>query len=76
MDPYELKIGGAHLTVRPREDGTYEVFRGDTRLAHLYPDVTNEGIIWETADWIDDEYATTIGMAIEEHEKHNAYGPF
>jgi hypothetical protein len=76
MDPYELKIGGAHLTVRPNEDGTYIIFRGETKLAHLYPDVTSGGTVWETADWIDDEYAAIIGKAIEEHEQHKAFGFF
>lgn len=75
MDPFELMIGGAQLTIRPKEDGTYLVFRGETKLAQLNPDITNdEEIVWETADWMDAEYATTIGKAIEEHEKHDTYG--
>lgn len=70
MDPFELMIGGAQLTIRPREDGTYLVFRGETKLAQLVPDITDdEDIVWETSDWMDDEYASTIGKAIEEHEK-------
>ena len=73
MDPYELKIGGVHLTIRPTDDGTYLVYRGETKLANLYPESTADGIIWETSDWIDDEYATLIGRAIEEHEKHDGH---
>lgn len=76
MDPYELKLEGATLIVRPEEDGTYMIFRGDTKLAHLYPDQTDNGIVWETADWIDDEYANMIGKAIEAHETNEAYGLF
>jgi hypothetical protein len=73
MDPYEIKIGGVHLTVRPNEDGTYVIFRGETRLAKLSADDISGVIVWETDDWIDDEYATTIGEAIEEHEKNNVF---
>lgn len=70
-DPYEIKIGGAILTVRPEEDGSYKVFRGETELAHLHPEVEDNKTTWETYNWIDDEYAGLIGEAIEEYEHIN-----
>jgi len=69
MSPYEVKIGGATLTVRPQEDGTYLIYRNNLKLAQLVNKVSEHGTIWETTDWIDDEYARQIGAAIEEYEE-------
>ncbi len=69
MDPYELTVEGARLLVRPQNDGTYLIYRANFKIGRLYPDVTESGVVWETADGIDDNYAVSIGKAIEGYEQ-------
>ncbi|MNR45746.1 hypothetical protein D3C85_1646280 [compost metagenome] len=56
--------------VHPQDDGSFDIFRGESKLANLSPsidDVTG-GTQWETADLISSEYVKQIGELIEEHE--------
>ena len=68
MDPYDINLAGEALTIHPQEDGTYLVIKGYERVMHLYPDVTNMGVTWHTADLIPMEYMKQVGELIEEHE--------
>lgn len=67
MEPYEIELAGAVLTIHPEGDGTYLVYDRGEKLARLYPDVTAAGAIWESAD-ITPDLAQQIGELIEEHE--------
>jgi hypothetical protein len=68
MDPFTICLHGVRLTVYPQEGGVYRVFRGSNKLADLYHDDSNSSILWETRDWVDQNYVDEIGKEIEEHE--------
>ena len=68
MEPYEINLVGEILTVQPEEDGTYLILRKSNQIARLYPDVTVDGVQWETGDLLDPDYVKQIGELIEEHE--------
>ena len=67
MEPFDVKIIDEILTVHPQEDGSYQVFRGDTPLATLTPHVNESGVTWETDDLIASEYIQQIGEMIVVH---------
>lgn len=67
MEPFEVKIIDEILTVHPQEDKSYQVFRGDTPLATLTPQVNESGLTWETDDFIASEYVQQIGEMITIH---------
>ncbi|WP_159452560.1 hypothetical protein [Pedobacter nyackensis] len=54
----------------PQADGTFQIFRGENKIATLTPsiDEATGSIIWETAELISLEYVRQIGELIEEHE--------
>nr|WP_199083017.1 hypothetical protein [Pedobacter sp. ASV19] len=68
MDPFTICLHGVRLTVYPQESGVYKVFRGSNKLAELYHDDSNSDNLWETRDWVDQNYVDEIGKEIEEHE--------
>ncbi|RZJ64177.1 MAG: hypothetical protein EOO47_27190 [Flavobacterium sp.] len=69
MEGYEIELAGDVLTVKPQEDGSFEVFNGNSRLGNLTPkikdDLTNE---WLSSDLIGYDYAQQIGELIFERE--------
>ncbi|SMC53130.1 hypothetical protein SAMN04488101_101131 [Pedobacter nyackensis] len=70
MDPFEINLVGETLWVMPQADGTFQIFRGENKIATLTPsiDEATGSIIWETAELISLEYVRQIGELIEEHE--------
>jgi hypothetical protein len=69
MEEYEIELAGDLLTIKPQEDGSFEVFNGNNRLGNLTPkikdDLTNE---WLSSDLIGYDYAQQIGELIFERE--------
>jgi hypothetical protein len=65
--PFEVKIIDEILTVHPQEDGSYQVFRGDTPLATFTSHLSESGVTWETDDFIASDYVQQIGEMIEIH---------
>lgn len=69
MEPFEINLLGERLMVHPQPDGSFQVFRGETKLATLIP---NENSYmdngWTSLDLISSEYVQQIGELIEEHE--------
>ena len=66
-DPYAIRLHGINLTIYPREDGTYDVYKESRQLAQVYPELENSQIVWESTGWIDKDYINEIGKKIEEH---------
>lgn len=69
MEEYEVELAGDILTVKPQQNGSFEIFNGDTRLGNLAPqiksDLTNQ---WLSSDLIGYDYAQQIGELIFERE--------
>lgn len=70
MEPFEINLVGEILRVEPKADGSFDIFRGDSKLATLTPSIDDNtgGTVWETAELISSEYVKQIGELIEEHE--------
>ena len=65
--PFEVKLIDEILTVHPQEDESYQVFRGDTLLATLWPRLNESGVTWEADDFIASDYVQQIGQMIAAH---------
>lgn len=75
-DPYSIRLHGINLTVYPKEDGTYDVYKESRQIAQLYPGMERNEVVWESTGWIDEDYINEIGKKIEEQnltkEKKNS----
>jgi len=67
-DPYSIRLHGINLTVYPREDGSYDVYKESRQIAKLYTEMEHNQVVWESTHWIDKDYINEIGKKIEEHE--------
>lgn len=69
MEQFDINLIGETLTVYPQADESYQVFRGETLLATLIPNIDEDtgGTTWETYDLISSEYVQQIGELIDEH---------
>lgn len=70
MEQFEIILVGETLTIHPKEDETFHVFRGEALLAVIFPSIDKDtgAIVWETADLIDSDYVLQIGELIEKHD--------
>lgn len=70
MEPFEINLLGESLRIEPQADESFDIFRGETKLATLIPgtDPVTGGVQLETTDLISSEYVKQIGELIEEHE--------
>jgi hypothetical protein len=69
MEAFEIEVatGGSSITytVRPLEDGKFEVKQEDDLVGVVYPNTKEQGITWYTDDDIDDDLLENIGNAIQ-----------
>jgi hypothetical protein len=69
MDTFEIEVatGGSSITytIKPLEDGSFQVFQKDDIVGVVFPNTREKGITWTTDDDIDDDLLENIGKAIE-----------
>lgn len=62
--PYLIRVSDRLLAVLPMEDGVYRVIDDETILADLFPEITANGICWNSFGQLPVCLADEIGQQI------------
>lgn len=68
-EPFNIEVRGLTLLVIPLEDGTFDVFKGQTLFCNLFADIgIDTEPVWATSALVDQELVDEMGYAIEMKE--------
>ncbi|MEN0095920.1 MAG: hypothetical protein AAGB30_11095 [Pedobacter sp.] len=69
MDEFQVDIDGLVITIKPDEDGHFDIFKKGSKLGTIEPNIMDDGnLVWSTADLMAISFAQKSGMAIEKKE--------
>lgn len=65
-EPFSIEVHGKLLLVIPQEDGTFDVYEGDSLYCNLFADIgIDTEPVWASAQLIAQDIIDEIGYAIE-----------
>lgn len=65
-EPFEINVQDAQLVVIPLEDGTFDVYKAESKLCNIFADIgVDTEPVWATGDLVAQELVDEIGYAIE-----------
>ncbi len=68
-EPFNIDVREHKLLVIPLEDGTFDVYKGDTLFCNLFADIgIDTEPSWASGHLVDQEMVDEIGYAIEMKE--------
>jgi len=72
MKPYDIEVGTGGLSVTYKvsfeQDGKYVIMLGEEKIAVIFPEVLDNGVVWYAEEEIDNLLLNEIGKAIEAEE--------
>jgi len=65
-EPFEIQVQDLQLLVIPIDDGTFDVYKGDTKFCNIFADIgIDTEPAWASSDLVAQDLVDEIGYAIE-----------
>ncbi|WP_432709804.1 hypothetical protein [Pedobacter sp.] len=67
MESFDLQLSEKQLTIEPQDNGTYRIMEGLDKLGVIYPEPSDDEVVWNTQDELDEGFVRQVGKMITEH---------
>ncbi|MBG6234473.1 hypothetical protein IWX76_001028 [Pedobacter sp. CAN_A7] len=71
MESFELQLLEKRLTIEPQDNGTYRIMDGLDKLGVIYPEPSEEEVVWSTQDELDADFVQQVGKMITDHNNNS-----
>lgn len=67
MESFDLQLLEKRITIEPQDNGTYRIMDGLDKLGVIYPEPSDEEVVWSTQDELDADFVQQVGKMITDH---------
>ena len=67
MESFDLQLLEKRITIEPQDNGTYRIMDGLNKLGVIYPEPSDEAVVWSTQDELDADFVQQVGKMITDH---------
>jgi len=67
MESFDLQLSDKQLKIEPQDNGTFRIMDGIDKIGVIYPEPSDEEVVWSTQDELEDDFVQQLGKMITEH---------
>jgi hypothetical protein len=67
MQSFDIQLAEKSLTIEPQENGTFRIMEGMNKIGVIYPEPTDDEVVWSTLDELDTDFVQQLGELITDH---------
>ena len=67
MESFDLQLSDKQLKIEPQDNGTFRIMDGIDKIGVIYPESSDDEVVWSTLDELEDDFVQQLGKMITEH---------
>jgi hypothetical protein len=71
MQSFDIQFQEKGLTIEPQDNGTFRIMDGIEKVGVIYPEPSDDEVVWSTQDELDGDFVQQLGKMITEHNANS-----